>query len=102
MTAERDTERSHDPASIHQRRRLPPEEQSVLEGTLMSDQAKTTSMPAADDPLEPASLWVAFAPPLRAFLARRVPPGVEADDLVQDVFLRRDSARGEPSKCGTS
>jgi RNA polymerase sigma-70 factor (ECF subfamily) len=37
---------------------------------------------------DPASVWQAFAPPLRAFLAKRVPPGVEADDLLQDVFLR--------------
>lgn len=37
---------------------------------------------------DPAALWDAFAPPLRAFLARRVPAGVEADDLLQDVFLR--------------
>jgi RNA polymerase sigma-70 factor (ECF subfamily) len=37
---------------------------------------------------DPAALWAAFAPPLRGFLAKRVPPGVEADDLVQDVFLR--------------
>jgi len=35
-----------------------------------------------------SALWQDFAPPLRAFLARRVPPGVEADDLLQDVFLR--------------
>ena len=37
---------------------------------------------------DPAALWAEFAPPLRAFLARRVPPGVDADDLVQEVFLR--------------
>jgi RNA polymerase sigma-70 factor, ECF subfamily len=37
---------------------------------------------------DPAALWDAFRLPLRAFLARRVPPGVEADDLVQEVFLR--------------
>ena len=37
---------------------------------------------------DPAALWAAFAPPLRGFLARRVPPGVDADDLVQEVFLR--------------
>ena len=36
----------------------------------------------------PSALWEQFAPPLRAFLARRVPPGVEADDLLQDVFIR--------------
>jgi RNA polymerase sigma-70 factor (ECF subfamily) len=37
---------------------------------------------------DPAALWEAFSPPLRGFLARRVPAGVEADDLLQDVFLR--------------
>lgn len=37
---------------------------------------------------DPAALWTEFAPPLRGFLARRVPPGVDADDLLQDVFLR--------------
>ena len=31
--------------------------------------------------------WADFAPPWRAFLARRVPAGVEPDDL-QEVFLR--------------
>lgn len=35
-----------------------------------------------------SALWEAFAPPLRRFLARRVPPGVDADDVLQDVFLR--------------
>jgi RNA polymerase sigma-70 factor (ECF subfamily) len=45
--------------------------------------------PAHEGPgADAAALWAAFAPPLRGFLARRVPPGVEADDLVQDVFLR--------------
>lgn len=38
--------------------------------------------------LDPAMLWEQFGPPLRGFLARRVPPGVDADDLVQEVFLR--------------
>jgi RNA polymerase sigma-70 factor (ECF subfamily) len=38
--------------------------------------------------LDAAALWAEFAPPLRGFLARRVPPGVDADDLVQEVFLR--------------
>ena len=37
---------------------------------------------------DPSALWQDFAPPLRAFLARRVPPGVDADDLLQDVFVR--------------
>jgi RNA polymerase sigma-70 factor (ECF subfamily) len=45
--------------------------------------------PAAEvGPPDPAALWSEFAPPLRGFLARRVPPGVDADDLVQEVFLR--------------
>ena len=38
--------------------------------------------------VDPSRLWEDFAPPLRAFLARRVPPGVEAEDLLQDVFMR--------------
>jgi RNA polymerase sigma-70 factor (ECF subfamily) len=38
--------------------------------------------------LDPTALWEDFAPPLRAFLARRVPVGVDPDDLLQDVFLR--------------
>ena len=37
---------------------------------------------------DPAALWAEFSPPLRGFLARRVPPGVDPDDLVQEVFLR--------------
>lgn len=43
-----------------------------------------------EDPagLDPAALWASFRRPLRGFLVRRVPPGVDADDLVQDVFLR--------------
>jgi RNA polymerase sigma-70 factor (ECF subfamily) len=39
-------------------------------------------------PIDPGRLWEEFGPPLRGFLARRVPPGVDADDLVQEVFLR--------------
>jgi RNA polymerase sigma-70 factor (ECF subfamily) len=33
-------------------------------------------------------MWAEFAGRLRAFVARRVPPGIEADDVVQEVFLR--------------
>jgi RNA polymerase sigma-70 factor (ECF subfamily) len=44
--------------------------------------------PALGDATDLAEMWAEFAPPLRAFLARRVPPGVDAEDLVQDVFLR--------------
>ena len=39
-------------------------------------------------PRDPSTLWKDFAPPLRAFLARRVPPGIDADDLLQEVFVR--------------
>ena len=39
-------------------------------------------------PSDVSALWGDFAPPLRAFLARRVPAGVEPDDLLQDVFVR--------------
>lgn len=35
-----------------------------------------------------STLWNDFAPPLRAFLARRVPSGMDADDLLQEVFVR--------------
>lgn len=32
--------------------------------------------------------WLAFTEPLRAFLRRRVPPWMDADDVAQEVFLR--------------
>jgi RNA polymerase sigma-70 factor, ECF subfamily len=36
----------------------------------------------------PANLWNSFAAPLRAFVARRLPPSADVDDVVQDVFVR--------------
>jgi RNA polymerase sigma-70 factor (ECF subfamily) len=39
-------------------------------------------------PSDPSALWNDFASPLRAFLARRVPAGIDADDLLQEVFVR--------------
>jgi RNA polymerase sigma-70 factor (ECF subfamily) len=45
-------------------------------------------VPSVANATDLAETWAEFAPTLRAFLARRVPPGVEAEDLVQDVFLR--------------
>jgi RNA polymerase sigma-70 factor (ECF subfamily) len=33
-------------------------------------------------------MWAEFAGRLRAFVTRRVPPGVEPDDVVQEVFVR--------------
>ena len=47
--------------------------------------AEQVGLPGSSDP---ATLWDSFAPPLRTFLARRVPAGVEPDDLLQDVFVR--------------
>lgn len=48
-----------------------------------SESPATSSVPS-----DPSTLWDDFAPPLRAFLARRVPAGIDADDLLQDVFVR--------------
>jgi len=55
--------------------------------------AQDPPKPAAEQaalpgPGDPATLWDNCAPPLRAFLARRVPAGVEPDDLLQEVFVR--------------
>lgn len=55
---------------------------------LSSGKAPTTSAMAESPATDPAALWAEFSPTLRGFLARRVPPGVDADDLVQEVFLR--------------
>jgi RNA polymerase sigma-70 factor (ECF subfamily) len=52
-----------------------------------SNRDEAGPLPLADA-TELTEIWAEFAPPLRAFLGRRVPPGVEAEDLVQDVFLR--------------
>jgi RNA polymerase sigma-70 factor, ECF subfamily len=35
-----------------------------------------------------SAIWAEFAAPLRAFLVRRVPPAVDPDDVVQEVFVR--------------
>lgn len=37
---------------------------------------------------QPPAPAAACGPPLRGFLARRVPPGIDADDLLQEGFLR--------------
>lgn len=56
----------------------------------MSESEAPAVRTSAGEPpaLDPSTLWQEFGPSLRGFLARRVPPGVEADDLVQEVFLR--------------
>lgn len=46
------------------------------------------SQPADSSQSADDARWLAFVEPLRAFLRRRVPPGVEADDVAQEVFLR--------------
>ncbi len=58
------------------------------EGMAQDPSEPVVEQVAFPDSSDPQALWNAFAPPLRAFLARRVPAGVEADDLLQDVFLR--------------
>lgn len=59
-------------------------------GAVMTDEPREPLRAAAmaGTAADPAALWADFAPPLRGFLARRVPPGVDPDDLVQEVFLR--------------
>ncbi len=60
----------------------------MIEGMAQDPSEPAPEQVAFPDSSDPQALWNAFAPPLRAFLARRVPAGVEADDLLQDVFLR--------------
>ncbi len=48
------------------------------------DPSSPPAGPASDTTL----MWAEFAGRLRAFVARRVPPGIEPDDVVQEVFLR--------------
>lgn len=58
-------------------------------GSAMSDSLEISAMPVPPAAvMDPDALWAEFSPALRAFLARRVPPGVEPDDLLQDVFVR--------------
>lgn len=59
-------------------------EAAMQESVRNPPEASTDGAPAVDT----ARLWAEFGPPLLGFLARRVPPGVDAEDLVQDVFLR--------------
>ena len=50
----------------------------------VDDRAAAGAAVAGDTSL----MWAEFAGRLRAFVARRVPPGIEPDDVVQEVFLR--------------
>jgi RNA polymerase sigma-70 factor, ECF subfamily len=55
---------------------------------MVQDPAEAEGIVGSPFSADPSALWASFAPPLRAFLARRVPPGIDADDLLQDVFVR--------------
>ena len=39
-------------------------------------------------PASAATLWDQFAAPLRSFVAKRAPAGVDTEDVLQDVFVR--------------
>jgi RNA polymerase sigma-70 factor, ECF subfamily len=64
---------------------------------------RSTGEPASSPTADTSSVWAEFAAPIRAFVARRAPPGIDPDDVVQEVFLRvvrhlpslRDSERIE-------
>jgi len=61
----------------------------VLAAVMSESQSHVHNATGGDpSPMDPVSLWEEFGPPLRGFLARRVPPGVDAEDLLQEVFLR--------------
>ena len=47
-----------------------------------------SSVSPADLASDTSLMWEEFSGRLRAFVARRVPPGIEPDDVVQEVFLR--------------
>jgi len=47
-----------------------------------------SSVLAAGVARDASLMWAEFAGRLRSFVARRVPPGIEPDDVVQEVFLR--------------
>lgn len=46
------------------------------------------ALPATAEPAPAATLWARFAAPLRSFVAARVPPEVDPEDVLQDVFVR--------------
>ena len=54
----------------------------------MSAAEPAVGVVSAAVPRDTSAMWAAFAVPLRAFVSRRVPAGIEPDDVVQEVFLR--------------
>jgi RNA polymerase sigma-70 factor, ECF subfamily len=69
----------------------------------MPNPSLTVEPMSPSSPADTSSVWAEFSAPIRAFVARRVPPGIDPDDVVQEVFLRvvrhlpslRDSERIE-------
>lgn len=51
-------------------------------------EGESSSVGAVDAASDVSLIWAEFAARLRAFAARRVHPGIEPDDVVQEVFLR--------------
>lgn len=43
---------------------------------------------SADGHATATALWAEFVAPVRAFVGRRAPAGVDVDDVVQEIFLR--------------
>lgn len=53
-----------------------------------SSPAEALPLDSSAGSYDPSLVWAEFAARLRAFLGRRVPPGMEPDDVVQEVFVR--------------
>jgi RNA polymerase sigma-70 factor, ECF subfamily len=49
---------------------------------------RLTGEPVLPLSADTSSVWAEFAAPIRAFVARRAPRGIDPDDVVQEVFLR--------------
>jgi RNA polymerase sigma-70 factor (ECF subfamily) len=54
----------------------------------MTEQTLSNRDSTLEAPSNLGAVWLDFARPLRAFLSRRVPQGIEIDDVLQDVFVR--------------
>jgi RNA polymerase sigma-70 factor, ECF subfamily len=61
----------------------------MIGGGMHSSSAEDPSLAVAARVASDTSvMWAEFAGRLGAFVARRVPPGIEPDDVVQEVFVR--------------
>lgn len=59
-----------------------------VEERLVGAASPGTDNAAADGRRDEAALWAEFAAPLRAFVRKRLPDAVDADDVLQEIFLR--------------